>query len=137
MHNSAGFGTPYAYVNRDPQIRRIRFKPGYQRIWRQARTALQEILGLRFQYQKRLTKYVAKNIGATYNTPYQINSMDATLERTLIFSRLVQNLPSAKTLVSESFVFINTRGACDPTLLIAPNDFIQIIISLRYYLTFR
>jgi hypothetical protein len=32
LYRSGGYGTSYAHVNQDPQIRRIRFKPGYQRI---------------------------------------------------------------------------------------------------------
>jgi hypothetical protein len=135
LYRSGGYGTSYAHVNQDPQIRRIRFKPGYQRIWRQARSALLEVFGLRFQYQKRLTKYLVGYAG--YSSPYQVTSMDATLGRTLIFSRLVHNLPTAQTLVTQSLVFLNYRIASDAELLVAPNDFIQILVSLRYYLTFR
>jgi len=135
LHRSGGFGSTYDYVNRDPRIRRIRFKPGYQRIWRHARSALLEIFCLKFQYQKRLTKHLVGQAG--YSTPYRVNSLDATLERTLIFSRLVHNLPTSQSMVRDSFIFINTRMAQDAGLLVAPNDFIQVIVSLRYYLTFR
>jgi hypothetical protein len=93
------------------------------------------VFGLRFQYQKRLTKYLVGYAG--YSSPYQVTSMDATLGRTLIFSRLVHNLPTAQTLVTQSLVFLNYRIASDAELLVAPNDFIQILVSLRYYLTFR
>lgn len=135
IHRSGGFGSTYDYVNRDPRIRRIRFKPGYQRIWRHARSALLEIFCLKFQYQKRLTKHLVGQAG--YSTPYRVNSLDATLERTLIFSRLVHNLPTSQSMIRDSFIFINTRMAQDAGLLVAPNDFIQVIVSLRYYLTFR
>jgi hypothetical protein len=42
------------------KIPRIRFKPGYQRLWRQARTALKELLKLKFTYQQQLTKYLTR-----------------------------------------------------------------------------
>jgi len=43
----------------------------------------------------------------------------------------------SQDLISSSFIFRNGKPACDGGLLVAPNDFIQVVISLRYYLTFR
>jgi len=135
LHRSGGYGNSHKYVNRDPQIRRIRFKPGYQRIWREARSALLEIFSLKYQYQKRITKFVIGYAG--YAAPYQLTSMSATLGKTLMFSRLVHNLPTTEALITQSLVFLNLRIATDSNLLVSPNDFIQILVSLRYYLTFR
>lgn len=42
------------------RISRIKFKPGYQRIWRRVRTALKDSLRLRFIYQKQLTRYLTR-----------------------------------------------------------------------------
>tara|TARA_B110000503_G_scaffold141031_1_gene233410 strand:+ start:2512 stop:3075 length:564 start_codon:yes stop_codon:yes gene_type:complete len=42
------------------RIPRVRFRPGYQRLWRQARGALKDSLGLNFTYQKQLTKYLTQ-----------------------------------------------------------------------------
>jgi hypothetical protein len=41
-------------------IKRIKFKPGYSRLWRLSRVALKFLLSLKFQYQQKLTKYLSR-----------------------------------------------------------------------------
>jgi len=137
ISRSGGFGSSYEFINHDPRIKRIRFKPGYQRIWRQVRTAFQEMHCLRFQYQQRLTRHLIKSSSNHYRQVGGVNMAEATLERTLIFARLAHNMLMSQDLISSSFIFRNGKPACDGGLLVAPNDFIQVVISLRYYLTFR
>lgn len=49
-----------SFRNTEIRIPRVRFRPGYQRLWRQARHALKESLNLNFTYQQQLTRYLTK-----------------------------------------------------------------------------
>lgn len=58
--NMGGYDWSYTFGNADIRIPRVRFKPGYQRIWRTARTALKDSLGLKFTFQKKLTSFLTR-----------------------------------------------------------------------------
>jgi hypothetical protein len=53
-------GTDQTTKRLEIKIPRVRFRPGYQRMWRKSRIALKEALGVKFTYQKKLTKYVVR-----------------------------------------------------------------------------
>ena len=134
-HKTKGIDNRYLHTIRDVKLGRIRFKPGYQRLWRQARSALQVTLGLNFQYQKRLTKYVTRYFNQLNR--YLFSSSESSLDRIVLYSHLV---PESKTLTlffDSGFIFINGQIVLDIKRLISPNDIIQLIVSNWYYITFR
>ena len=68
-------------------ITRVRFKPGYSRIWRLARTSFKEIYGLKFKYQKPLTRYLGRlrRIPIKRKTPLLQMRLDTILSMTHLF----------------------------------------------------
>jgi hypothetical protein len=54
-----------SFLSSEPRITRIRFKPGYGRIWRNARRSVQEIVNVYAKYQYRLTPRIQKLYFAT------------------------------------------------------------------------
>ena len=44
------------------RIKRIRFKPGYPRLWREARADFNKMFGLNFRYQHRLTQHLLRYV---------------------------------------------------------------------------
>jgi hypothetical protein len=65
-------GYDYTFKFNEIAIPRIRFKPGYQRMWRRARLALQEIINTKFRYQHRLTRYLMRCSESTKGFFYHI-----------------------------------------------------------------
>ena len=53
------------FLSSEPRITRIRFKPGYGRIWRNARRSVQEIVNVYAKYQYRLTPRIQRLYFAT------------------------------------------------------------------------
>jgi hypothetical protein len=72
---------------RDFSITRVRFRPGYSRIWRNARTNLKHIYHLSFKYQRPLTRYLGRlrRTSITLQTPFLQMRIDTVLAMTHFF----------------------------------------------------
>jgi len=128
-------GLDYSFKFDEVFIRRVRFKPGYQRLWRQARTSIKEALSLTFRYQYRLTRYLSKFLKQT--THYMLSASEMSLERAVMYSRL---LPDVKTLVifiDTKRLYLNGKLATILYTNVAQNDLIQLIISNSFYILSR
>ena len=117
------------------KIPRVRFKPGYQRMWRRARTALKESLGLKFVYQKQLTRYLTRFYKGSNR--YTFSRAEMSLNRVIMYSRLLPDNPTVDTFLIQKIIYLNGRVVHDPNTILVPNDIVQLIVSLWYYVTYR
>lgn len=128
-------GTDLSFRFSEVKIPRIRFKPGYQRMWRNARLALQELMDLKFIYQQQLTKYLVK----FYKTSnyYNFSKTEMSLNRMIMYARLLPDNPTVNLFFEQKLIYLNGRITPNITTLLQTNDLIQLIISIWYYVAFR
>ena len=117
------------------KIPRIQFKPGYQRLWRRARLALKEALQVKFIYQQKLSRYIVRFFRQT--NYYTFSRSEMALQKTIIYSRLLPDVPTVTIFLKQSLVYLNGRSISDPQTIVLQNDIIQFIISQWYYIAFR
>ena len=117
------------------KIPRVRFRPGYQRMWRRARTALQESLNLKFIYQQQLTRYLVRFYKGSNS--YNLSQAEMSLNRVVMYSRLLPDNPTVNAFMSQKLVYLNGSPVFDPNRILVPNDVVQLIISMWYYVTYR
>jgi len=116
-------------------IKRVKFKPGYSTLWRNARTAFKTLLNLNFRYQRKLTRYVVKFYKYTR---FQIFlSFEMQLLRVLIRTKLLPDPNSSNLFLANGLVFINGVCALNPRLPVFAGDIIQLAIHLKYYIVHR
>ena len=118
-------------VNRTPRIRRIRFKPGYQRIWRIARTSARELLGFTSRYQYRLTPKLQQHYHQTRVADKV--KLSLTVEFALLTSNFIPDHWSLKELLNSHNVFLNGISCTNPKLRLFCGDFLQLVVGLQYY----
>ena len=119
----------------EPQIKRIRFKPGYQRVWRKARYAINYTLKYNCRYQVGLTKRLARIRRSRGKSKGFFR--DLTLENILVYSQFVFDNPSSKQLLESESVYVNGRCTTNLLLYVVVGDFIQLAVHLRYYILYR
>jgi hypothetical protein len=134
-HKTKGSDNRYLFTLRDVKLGRIRFKPGYQKLWRQARGALQESLNLKFQYQKRLTKHISRYY--TQVNRYLFASSETSAQNIILYSLILPDTNSVLSFFKKGLFFLNGQQLLSLKQLLVPNDFIQIIISIWYYIMYR
>ena len=113
-------------------LKRIRFKPGYQRIWRQAREAALEHFNIRTVYQQQLTKYLSKFYRQAHFNSFMF--LETTLGRTIVYSRLLPDYPSVNLFKEKNFIFLNRKSLPDLNTQVVPNDFIQLMVANWFYI---
>lgn len=125
----------YSGIYKEPRIRRIRFKPGYGRIWRTARVSAREILGLTSRYQYRLTPKLQRR----YLQLRKIRSPSYTLTLgfALMLSRLSTDEHTLHNLLSSHNVFLNGTSVSSPHIRLFVGDFIQLIVNIKFYIALR
>lgn len=119
-------------IKRDVSIERIRFKPGYQRLWRKFRLALAESLNYKYVYQQQLTKYLVKFSRKISQRSYYTH--ESTLRNVMLYSRLIPDLAMLKILLSNGIIFLNHRLVLSCLVYIYKNDFIQLEITIWFYI---
>lgn len=119
----------------DLMIKRVKFKPGYMVIWRAARSVLKETMNLNFRYQHRLTSYLSKYRKFS-NFRFYMN-LEMQLTNVLIKSRLLHDQFSVDLFLDSGLVYVNGQFCNDAKFQIYKGDFIQFIISAKYYILSR
>lgn len=119
----------------EPRIKRIRFKPGYSRIWRRAREAINHSLSLHFRYQYRLTRHLNKLQRVKDNSQFKM--YDWSLLRVVLNTHFVYDLHTSLTMIQSHLVFVNGICSVNPSLQLHLGDFIQIPVDLKYYVLHR
>lgn len=113
--------------NSPPTISRVRFKPGYQRIWRHYRLALAESIDFNYIYQKQLTRFLVKFYRKS--TTGQLSFNENIISRVAIYSRLVPDKFTFDLFFKNKLIFLNSNTLLSNTIYVYKNDFIQIEIS--------
>jgi len=123
------------YSKKEVRIKRIKFKPGYSRIWRNARKAINNSLNFNLKYQYRLTKELVRLSRVKNNAHIFIKEL--TLLNMLFNSHFVTDIKLSKLLINNNVVFVNGILSNNENLNLFKGDFIQIIVSLKYYIIYR
>lgn len=113
-------------------IKRIRFKPGYMSLWREAREVLKLSLNLKIKYQYRLTRYLSRfNKFIRFKT-FLVNELK--LSNTILKSKLLPDENSIELFINNGLIFINGFNCFNQNYQIFIGDFIQLVVSIKYYL---
>ena len=118
-------------------IRKIRFKPGYQRMWRRERNIFKETFKLTHRYQYRLTPKIQLMYYPTRYTLLKSSKFQLKLSYALVLSRLASDQWTSDLLIDNKYVYLNGTLVTNGSTMIFPNDFLQLIISLRFYVLHR
>ena len=119
----------------DIKITRVKFKPGYQRLWRDSRSALKDLIGLNFIYQKQLTKYLVKFYRKTSLSFFSQNEL--SLCKLIIYSRISPDYNTFNLFYNSKLFFLNGSVPTSKNIICVLNDFIQLVVSKWYYIFFR
>ena len=116
-------------------IKRVRFKPGYGRIWRAARDSIRELLNLPSRYQYRLTpklhwQYMKSR---QVSRPYSSISLDYLL----MFSHFIPDFWSVREVIANDSVFLNGSTVSNANVRVFVNDLVQLTVSVKFYITLR
>lgn len=117
------------------RIRRIRFKPGYPRLWREARADFNKAFDLGFRYQHRLTKYLT--MYSRYASALKSKFVDLRLKTFLLRVWWVFDPLTSLELTSNHLVFLNGSVVQNPNKILFRGDLIQLVVQLKYYILHR
>jgi hypothetical protein len=59
------------------------------------------------------------------------------LEKVIIYSRLLPDVPTVNVFLTQSLVYLNGRSITNGKTTILQNDVIQFIVSKWYYIAYR
>lgn len=130
----------YSYDSVSPsefevRIKRIRFKPGYSRIWRKSREAINFSLNLRLRYQHRLTVCLARL--ARIRRESELHFHELQLFRLVLHSKLATDLRSSLLMIQNGLIYLNGSASTNPNTFLVGGDFIQAVVSLKFYIVYR
>jgi hypothetical protein len=114
---------------------RVKFKPGYQRMWRQSRKAIADSIGLRYIYQKQMTKYMLRLSRKVNN--YSFSLSENSLDKAILYSRLLPDLKAINEFVSIGLISLNGYKVTSLNSFVLSGDFIQLTISKWLSIYFR
>lgn len=114
---------------------RIRFKPGYSRMWRKSRTALKYVWGLTFRYQHPLTRFLVKFFKMKRISLMQLYEL--RLGNVLTYLHFSPDTSTSSLFCEHNLVFLNGRACFNPDILLAPNDLVQMAVTSKYYIVRR
>ena len=117
------------------RIRRLKFKPGYSRLWRESRVDIKEILEMKLRYQNRLTlklhhlhRHQDKG-PATYST--------ATIFFALLGAQISVDMWSTLELFRNEVIYLNGKLCTNHYTQLFLQDLIQVVINLKFYFLMR
>ena len=129
------FKTAYHKQENSSHVSRIKFKPGYNTMWRAARISLRELLEMPIKYQYRLTPRIQKRYFRSRQIGQDINSL--TISFTLSTSHLAADNSSTASLIEQGAVYLNGHVCKNKSACLFTGDFLQLVVSLRYYILLR
>ena len=116
-------------------IKKTKFKPGYSSMWREYRSTLKISLNLKFRYQQQLTKYLLRFNKIIQNRLYYLFEMQ--LDNVLTLSKFFPDRSWSIFFINEGLIFVNGYRICNIYEQLFKNDFVQLIVSLKYYIVYR
>lgn len=119
----------------DLTIRRIRFRPGYSIIWREARSVLQHNLNCKFRYQHRLTRYLMKFKKIVKSKLSSIAQL--TLVQLVTRAKFFPDYFFSEIALRAGLIFVNSIKCSNPALQVFIGDFFQIASSYKYFIVYK
>ncbi len=116
-------------------IKKIKFKPGYSSMWREAREVFKTSLNLKFRYQKKLTNYLLKFNKIIKNKIYFIFEMQ--LVNIVINTKILPDRPWTDLFLNNALIHVNGYVCFNPFTQLFKSDFVQLIVNLKYYIFYR
>jgi hypothetical protein len=116
----------------DIRIPRLRFKPGYQRLWRYYRAALADAIRFKYIYQQQLTKYLLKFYRSVKF--YNIMTHEYKAWKIILYSKLLPDITSINDFIDNKLVYINGNTLNIPDRIILVNEIVQLVVSPWYYI---
>ena len=113
-------------------IPRVRFKPGYQRLWRQSRSTLAEALRIRYIYQQQFTKYINR-FGRKLQS-YHFSKDEYATSTIILYSRLVSDYNTLLLLNKNHCVSVNGYRHSNLDYLLFAGDTVQLLVSNWMYI---
>ena len=104
-------------------------------MWRSARRTVQEVLGISFRYQYRLTPKLQKLYWHHRSIYRQLSPLD--LEFVLLSTRLISDCWVVRDLVASGTVFLNGVTCLKSETSLFQSDLIQLIVHLKFYTVFK
>lgn len=123
------------HQSRELYVPRIKFKPGYMRIWRHFRLAFAEALNFKYIYQQQLTKHLSR-FSRRVNQHY-FQFWENNIVYMFIYSQLIPDEGTFNLFLSSHFLYLNSQPILTKNLSVYPNDFMQVLISNWYYIFSR
>ncbi len=116
-------------------IKRVKFKPGYRRIWKEARFVFKNSLNLTFKYEYKLTRYLLKFrkfSRLNMNLVFEMRLSNVVAQSGfLYYNEFIVNF------IKNNFFYVNGHACSNPHFQLYVNDFVQLVISTNYYITYK
>lgn len=128
-------GVDLSFKRTEVKIPRVRFRPGYQRMWRSARNALKESMGLKFVYQQQLTRHLVRFY--KNSNKYTFSRSEMSANKVIMYSRLLPDNPTVNIFIDQRLIYLNGRLLHTQQTILVPNDLVQLIVSIWYYVAYR
>ena len=122
-------------IEYEARVGRIRFKPGYGRIWRNARLEIQPLISVYAKYQYRLTT----RLQTYFFSHRHITSrkIHMVLEDTLIMATFTTDRWVTREFLANNLVFLNGVTCVNPRAVLFMGDLVQMLINLKFYIARR
>jgi hypothetical protein len=104
-------------------------------LWRNARVVLKKILNLNFKYQHKLTKYLVKFVKFVKFKVLLLNEL--SLENILLKSRILPDKAYIVFFIEKGLIYLNGSNCYNRNLSLFIGDWIQMIVNLKYYITYK
>jgi len=120
--------------------RRYKFKPGIQRVLRKRRTEYRDQFQIRWFYEHRLTRSLVSREAENYRqrtTPLFNSHAILTLADVLLYSKFLPDTDTVATAIKNKAVTLNGYFIKHPGSTIIVNDFIQMVIHVKYYILYK
>ena len=116
-------------------INRIKFKPGYKRLWRNARSSIKELLLVRYKYQYKLTRYLTKF--TKQSLKYLPSFIEISFIKVMLYTKLLPDKQTINLFFKNNYIYLNGSLLTNLNLFLIKNDLIQLIVSKWYYILYR
>jgi len=122
----------YEEFKGEVHVPRVRFKPGYQKLWRDSRSTLAEALRIRYTYQQQFTKYITR-FNRKLNS-YHFSRDEYTISTIVLYSRLLSDYNTLLLLHKSNCVFINGKAGLNLNHILFIGDSVQLLVSNWMYI---
>lgn len=117
--------------SRDLSMQRVKFKPGYRRLWKESRLVLSDLLGKKYEFQHQFTKYLVKFYRKA--NFYNFSHNELKLTNVILYSKLLPDVKSIQILYNNKMIFLNGLSVSSLSSLTKSGDVVQLLVSSWFY----